>query len=527
MHWADVIANKLVEINPSPIIATGITPSGVIHVGSLRESITAEAVRSAVEEKGNDVKLIYLIDAFDPLRKRYEFLPEEYENHVGKPICNIPCPCGKHASYAEHYIEPFLDALKSAGVKYELHWTNQLYAQGKFAEMIDSVINRRKEISKILFEVSGKEEKEDFSPYQPLCEKCGVFIKTPDYSKYQYPYLEYTCPCGHCGKADIRLAQGKLGWRFEWPAKWKIFGTTAEPFGKDHGAAGGSYDSGVRIADEIYGIKAPYPIRYEFVQLKVADPSDPTGQRSVISQMHKSKGSSITGMDAISMMPPEVLNYLFLRLQPNTSIDYDSGMGVIDISEEYDKMENAYFTNKIKKSDENAVRAYVLAQHNNVPSKLPLQVSCRHMINVVQLADTFEERLKVLGRTVDLSAATEEDLKKIEKRFKAIEYWVKEDFAPSAVQFKLNKDVPADFDLSDDAKVLFKDIAARLKECEWEAKIVNKALSDASKESPVGKDAYPIIYNLFVGMDKGPRLGMFFASMERDFVVNMFEKAAQ
>jgi lysyl-tRNA synthetase class 1 len=156
--------------------------------------------------------------------------------------------------------------------------------------------------------------------------------------------------------------EGKLKWRLEWPAKWMIFGTSAEPFGKDHAAAGGSYDSGKRLVSEIFGGKAPYPIPYEFVQLKSG------GQ---IVQMHKSLGSAVTGLDAINMTPPEVLNYLFLRTQPNRAIDYDYGMGLLDMTDEYDRMEKAYFSKEFTEAEENNVAAYVIAQHNHVPEKLP------------------------------------------------------------------------------------------------------------------------------------------------------------
>ena len=74
MHWADVIAEEIDKKCSEPLIATGISPTGFIHVGSLREAITAEAVRSALEGRGSEVRMIYLIDSFDPLRKRYDFL---------------------------------------------------------------------------------------------------------------------------------------------------------------------------------------------------------------------------------------------------------------------------------------------------------------------------------------------------------------------------------------------------------------------------------------------------------------------
>ena len=152
MHWADVIAKDVVDNCDHPLIATGISPTGILHVGSLREAITGESIRSAVEATGADVKLIYIIDDFDPLRKRYPFLPEEYEKYVGMPICRIPCPCGKHNNYAHHFVQPFLDTIETLGMHCEVIWTHELYEKGKFAPWIDKAITKREEVRGVIFQ---------------------------------------------------------------------------------------------------------------------------------------------------------------------------------------------------------------------------------------------------------------------------------------------------------------------------------------------------------------------------------------
>ncbi|MCL2318375.1 MAG: lysine--tRNA ligase, partial [Methanomassiliicoccaceae archaeon] len=202
MHWADVIAKEIAETCEKPLIATGISPSGTIHVGSLREAITGESIRSAVESLGKDVRMIYLIDSFDALKKRSDFLPEWYEQHVGKPISQIPCPCGKHDNYAHHYVQPFLDAVDSLKVKCEIVWTHKLYEEGKFAKAIDLCFKNREKIIKILHEVSGREAKGTYAPYNPVCKNCGRFA-APIFETYSFPTVGYECSCGCCGTADI------------------------------------------------------------------------------------------------------------------------------------------------------------------------------------------------------------------------------------------------------------------------------------------------------------------------------------
>ena len=88
---------------------------------------------------------------------------------------------------------------------------------------------------------------------------------------YAYDYdgdnIKYRCEYGHKGEMDIKSGNGKLTWRLEWAARWKIFGVTCEPFGKDHAASGGSYDVSSVISEEIFNYEAPYPVPYEWITL--------------------------------------------------------------------------------------------------------------------------------------------------------------------------------------------------------------------------------------------------------------------
>ncbi|MDR1954739.1 MAG: lysine--tRNA ligase [Candidatus Methanoplasma sp.] len=514
MHWADVIAKEVADTCEKPLIAVGISPTGIIHVGSLREAITGESVRSAVEGIGKEVRMIYLIDSFDPLRKRYDFLPKEYENYVGMPISNIPCPCGKHNNYAHHFVQPFLDAVESLEVKCEIIWTHELYGKGAFAKAIDLCFKKRGETIRILHEVSGKEAKEDYAPYNPLCKGCGRFVN-PIFESYSYPTVEYRCTCGHHGVADITKGDGKLTWRLEWPAKWMIFGTSAEPFGKDHAAAGGSYDTGKRIVEEIYGCKAPYPIPYEFVQLKG------------VGQMHKSTGSSVTGLDAINMTPPEVLNYLFLRVNPSKAIDYDPGMGLLDMADEYDRMERLFFAGEYTEAEENTIRAYEIAQHNRVPKELPIQIPFRHIVNVAQMADTFEGVLEILGRTADLTEASGEDIKRLKRRVDCVRFWLN-GFAPDQVKFSVYPTIPPGTELTMGDKAFFQELVNRMNDANWDAETINQIIADTGKDSPIGlKNGFKAIYQVLIGKTAGPRLGSFLASMDKQFVINRFVQASR
>jgi len=512
MHWADVEANNLLEHGNKHLISTGISPSGFIHVGSLRESITAEAVRKALEEKDADVSMIYLVDSFDPLRKRYAFLSEDYENEVGKPLSHIPCPCTEHDHYAHHFIQPFLDSLEELGVKCDIHWTHELYERGEFAETIDTVIRNTGKVIRILREVTGRDVPDNFFPYTPRCECSGCFTPTDvEILDYDYPYVTFKCPCGEEERADIRKNEGKLPWRIEWAAKWKIFGVTCEPFGKDHAAAGGSYDSGVRLAREIFDMEPPHPIAYEFIQLKGKG------------QMHKSSGSVVTGIDALRITPAEVLNFMILRYNPDRHIDYDPGIGILDSVDEYDRFERMYYTGECNEVEEDLLRAYCLSQPKGVRERLPVQVPYRHLVSVVQIGQDFDSILQILKRTEHMAEMEEADIDLLKQRVRCVRYWL-DSFAPDMVRFSILEETP-EVEIDDGQKAFLECILSEMAKIEWEGDAIHNAVYECAKGTDLGaKKGFQTLYQLLIGRRSGPRLGHFLSTMDREFVTKRIEE---
>ena len=63
--------------------------------------------------------------------------------------------------------------------------------------------------------------------------------------------------------------------------------------------------------------------------------------------------------------------------------------------------------------------------------------------------------------------------------------------------------------------------------CNWDSDTIVNIISECGKASPIGmKNAYKVIYQLIIGKDRGPRLGPFLASMDKQFVINRFNQAA-
>jgi len=96
-HWADETAEKIVFEKGEKeiyICASGITPSGTVHVGNFREIISTELVVRALRDMGNEVRFIYSWDDYDVFRKVPKNMPkqDELEKFLRFPITMVPDP---------------------------------------------------------------------------------------------------------------------------------------------------------------------------------------------------------------------------------------------------------------------------------------------------------------------------------------------------------------------------------------------------------------------------------------------------
>lgn len=503
MHWADVVASK---VGDRQVVSTAISPSGEIHVGNMREVLTGEIVARALRRAGKSVKFYYEADDIDPLRKVPNGIDQSFSRYIGQPLFKIPSPDGKHSSWSNQFIDPFVETLDLVGAKPEFLYTHELYEKGLFNDLIRKAVENREKISEILSGVSGKEIKGEYYPLNIICEGCGRIDKTVVKS-LSWPEAEYQCQaCGYEGKRDVRNGAAKLPWRVEWPAKWVILGVTIEPFGKDHATAGGSYDTGKVIAREIFGIEPPAPVVYEWIHLKG------------LGAMHSSRGILIRAIDMVKMVPPEVLRFMIAKNNPERHIEVDPGRGLISLVNEYDQYERIYFGKEPPfdpEKEQDYRRIYELSQTSDVPDKMPVQVPYNHIINLIQIKKNMDEIIEALSWSgYDVSG----NLDSLRKRIEAARYWL-ENFAPEEFRIRI-RETPPDIRLDPGEKDFLRAVLNGYSQKSTPDSI-NKMIHDACS-STLGdqKKCFSTLYRIILGSDTGPRVGFLMTSLDHDFVVN-------
>jgi len=499
-HWADEVAERIAATAREHVVSTGISPSGEIHIGNMREVLTGDAVFRSLKERGVASRFNYVCDNFDPLRRVYPFLDEaSYAARVGQPLSDIPCPCDRHSSYAEHFLEPFLDSLRRLHIDVEIVRADRMYKSGSMNPYIVAALRARDRIAGILNELTGKEVAPDWSPFNPWCPGCGRIdrAKVVGFS-VESETVDFRCVCGAAGTVPM-AGGGKLVWRIDWPARWMALGVTVEPFGKDHATRGGSYETGSRVVEEVFGGHPPFPIPYEWIALRG------------LGDMSSSKGNVLSIADALQVIPPDVLRYLVVKERPQRTITFDPGLPLLQLADELEEAGAAG-------SSSRAVELSRAAGFH------PLGVPHKHLVVVAQAARfDLDAILEILGR----EGYEQVDAEAVRERLGYLRTWL-ERFAPDDLKFEVRQSLPPEAGGLDEVQRRFLGRLAQSLQEGMGGEAVHALIYSLREEFPEAKPArlFQAIYLALLGKPRGPRAGWFISLLGTGFCARRFAEAA-
>ncbi|WP_028849564.1 lysine--tRNA ligase [Thermocrispum municipale] len=336
------------------ICASGVSPSGPIHLGNLREVMTAHFVAEEIKARGLDAVHLHSWDDYDRFRKVPVGLDESLSEHVGKPLSAVPDPYGELDSYASHFIEEFSASLRRLGVHmHEIRQSRQ-YPRGTYNAAIRKAMESRGQVFDILasFQTEGRHEtpveerRARYYPFKPYCESCGKdFTTVTDYAD---PVVSYECRCGHSGRMTLEDGaeiSGKLVWKVDWPMRWVHEGVDFEPAGEDHHAPSSSFASGKVLVADIFGGTAPYSFAYSFVGLAGGS-----------SKMSGSAGGAAIPATALDVIEPAILRWLYARRLPSQKFTIDlSPRAVQRLYDEWDR-----FNDRAASTEGSAIEKHLL-----------------------------------------------------------------------------------------------------------------------------------------------------------------------
>lgn len=524
MHWIDRKARNILNRGGMHVVASGISISGHIHIGHSKDVFIADAVHRSIKEKGMKSKVIWYSDDFDPMRRiPWPLNEEEYRRYLGMPYIDIPSPDSEYESFVEYFASPFIESLGEFGIKADIYHSSEVYRQGKLSKQIRRALENTDKIREILNKYRRNPLSEGWLPFDAVCGKCGKIATTRaldwrgDKVKYECIGTEYTDGCDHTGRADFTEGEGKLTWRVEWPARWKMLGVTCEPFGKDHAASGGSYDTGKLISREIFDYEPPEPIPYEWISLKEKP-------------MSSSKGQVFTLAQWLEIAEPEILRYFIFRSKSMKAKNFDPGLPLLDLYDEYDNLEDIYFGEKdVPDSREKQLkRIYELSQTNGVPEKRPQRIPFRLATIVCQIISDPYKVIEILRKKDVIDELNQSETELIKKRLSCAKKWI-EKYAPESERLKLLDELNNELKqkLSQNQKNGLSQLAEYIMDKDPGSEEIHNQVYETARELEMkpGK-LFTAIYLVLLGEKYGPRVGNFVTALETEFVVERFKEAS-
>ena len=527
--WADELALRVRDAGPQ-VVNDSKTPSGTVHVGSLRGPVILDAITRALRANDVPTTLLYGVDDLDPMDAQALLTPDAVDHEMGRPLAHVPDQVGDcHASYARHHAQTFIDTFAGLGIHPDrYYWMSDIYPTGQMDPFIRTALDRAALVRDIYRRVANVQHPDTWHPISVICPNCGKVGTTivTDWDGERVFYecrpglVEWARGCGQSGWISPFGGNAKLPWNLEWAAQWSLFGVTIEPNGKDLATAGGSRDRSDAIAREVFEREPPLNVPYEFLNIG--------GKK-----MSTSKGRGAAAHAIAEVVPPEQLRFLFLRHRPNHAIDFDpEGTDQIPrLFDEFDKFAAATAGREVKgdlpPGHEATFRYSLLDPGADVAAEAAaFRPAFGHLALLIQLpgVDVVERVQAEKG-----SELTVHERALLDARAGAARAWL-DTFAPESARLTIHRgSVPPGVAELDDAQRRF---LARLAEramheqpdtgSTWQTLIFSVAADDGVP----GRQAFEAIYRAFLDRPNGPRAGWLLASLDRAFVIERATDAA-
>lgn len=521
LHWADQTAEKIIREKGDKDLytcASGITPSGTVHIGNFREIISVELVVRALRDMGKKVRFIYSWDDYDVFRKVPKNMPQQdlLIKHLRFPITMVPDPWGRDESYARHNEVDVEMVLPAVGIHPEYLYQSKRYRASMYAQGIRKALEHKSQLKDILDKFRDDDHKiqGEWWPISVFCDNCNRDETDIDGWDNEWGVSYHCNACSHKETVDVRHSKGvKLGWRVDWPMRWDHEKVDFEPAGKDHHSQGGSFDTARLVCKEVYNYDAPITFRYDFIGIK--------GGAGKISS---SSGNVISLTDVLRVYTPEIARYMFAGTRPNTEFTISFDLDVIKTYEDFDKTERIAWGAEKAKDDSvfrKERRIYELSQVDAMPAMMPYQIPFRHLCNLIQIADGDIE--KVIADTGDIKPEQVEGLR---RRCVCAKYWI-EECAPGDFKFQLRPAGEIADGLSDGEKAAVKslrdDVVAVIESFADDKACAEAIYRVAEQHGIDGKVLFRAAYQALVGKDQGPRLASFLRSISQDRLMGILK----
>ena len=196
MDWADELAERVRDAGPQ-VVNDSKTPSGTVHVGSLRGPVILDAITRALRTNGIETTLLYGVDDMDPMDAQALLTPDAIDTEMGRPLYQVPDQEDDgHASYARHHAQTFIDTFAGLGIHPDrYYWMSDIYPTGDMDPFIRTALDKAALVREIYRRVANVQHPDTWHPLNVVCENCGR-IGTTIVTQWDGERVFYECRPG-------------------------------------------------------------------------------------------------------------------------------------------------------------------------------------------------------------------------------------------------------------------------------------------------------------------------------------------
>ena len=487
------------------LFQTGFGPSGLPHIGTFAEVARTNWVRRACEHlRGTPARLLAFSDDMDGLRKVPLNMPgaDMLSAHLGKPLCNIPDPFGCCDSFSGHMNGKLQEFLDTHGFDYEFQSSREAYCRGDFDEGLSILLERVCEVRDLILPTLREENREQWSPFFPICPSCGSVNATRVTGYHpQSNTVDFTCDleakgavsCGHSGEVSVLGGAVKVGWKADWALRWFSYDVDYEMYGKD-------LTDSVKLSGRIVrlmGKAPPTGLRFELFL-------DEEGRK-----ISKSVGKGLTVDTWVDYAPVESLLY-YIYQNPKRAKRLHWGV-VPQCVDDY--LEALRLVDDIGEADRPNESLWHIFGGRSVP-RYQAKVNFSVVNNLISAlgTDSADLLMDYLGRYDD----------------QVFDYpQVIQSLIEKGLSYYRDKVLPTKTfrHPSGDERVLLGQLRQRLALCGNVDEDALQAIPfDVAKESGVEpRDLFRTVYEILLGQERGPRFGSFVKLVGKERVLEMLD----
>tara|TARA_B100000609_G_scaffold58606_1_gene45815 strand:- start:26942 stop:27730 length:789 start_codon:yes stop_codon:yes gene_type:complete len=258
---------------------------------------------------------------------------------------------------------------------------------------------------------------------------------------------------------------------------------------------------------------------YEWIQVKGAGP------------MSSSSGNTVGPIEALNLVPPEILRYLIAGSKMNRHIDFNTGSALFQMADEYERLvsdppnpDNEELTKRQRVAAITQSGAMRLSQikRGSDPVDSLAGVTFRHLAMLAQIKTSDDDVWNSLRNSGHLSG---EPNSALQNRLERMRNWIGSIHFPEDARIHIQEviDENSRAQLSPEQLSFLEKLAVELRDSEWSDEAIGNTIRMTSANSGVsGREAYIALYWAMLGRSHGPKASALIFEIGKSAAIELF-----